>query len=222
MDFYQITLKGMYQVLDRYNEKKYADIISDCIEKWNTKKDTYCFLKEFAQDGRFRKFQFNIIDFDSEEQNFWAQQLFGGLVAMAIKLADSILEKEEVSIEYIKRNFGQPAQVITGTMCTKCGQRQMSQLDIDKYVSLQIIAKKIVQGLENDTLDKNIDEILSFSAPEIKRERESARLRAVNSSIPISHGYSPLPLCLHCGNKQLVTCRFLKSLKENKFVPLKK
>lgn len=222
MEFYEITLKGMQKLLNDCNEKVYADIIADCIAAWQARQDTDCMLKEFATGGRFRTFQFKKEDFSSLEQNFWVQQLFGGLVAMVIQLAGFIRENKTVDIAFIRRNFGRPTDVLTGMKCSSCGQRQVSQLDIDKYISLPIIAKRIADGLENNTLDKEIETIISVSAPEIQRERNNAQLRAANTKLIVSDSRTPMKFCPSCGNQKLEPCRFLKSVKEPIFVPLNK
>ncbi len=219
MEFYEITLKAMKKLLDDCNEKDYADMIKDCLEGWHKRQDTDCFLREFAKGGRFRTFQFKPEDFASGEQNFWVQQLFGGLVAMAIQLAGAIREKRTIDIGFIRKNFGRPSEVINGKKCSDCGKRQISGLDIDKYISLPIIAKRIADGLENNTLDTQIDSIISVSAPEISHERKATELRAANTGLLIV-GENASAFCPACGSKKLVPCRLLKSLKEPVFVPL--
>ena len=222
MELYEITLRGMKKLLDDCTEEAYANIIEECLRKWQGRKDTACLLKEFAEGGRFRTFRFKESDFSSSEQNFWVQQLFGGLVAMVIQLARADAEKQIIDIAYIRRNFGRPSEVLTGTRCTSCGQRQVSGTDIDKYICLPIIAKRIADGLEQGSLDKEIDIIRSVSAPEIKSQRNEAQLRAANTGLLISDSRTPMTFCPSCGGKKLVPCRFLKSVKERVFVPLSK
>lgn len=220
MGFYEITLKGMHKILKDFKEDQYADIVEKCIDQWQKKHDTYCMLQEFADKGRFRTFKFKSQDFSSVEQSFWVQQLFGGLVAMMIQLAQFENQKKNVSIDFIRKNFGISSDVLTGVMCTSCGKRQTSFLDIDKYISLPIIAKRIADGLEKGSLDDEIDSITSVSAPEIERERSNAKLRVANTSIPVFDS-SDTPVCPSCGNKKFTVCKFLKSVKEPVFIPLK-
>lgn len=220
MEFYEITLRGMHKILKDFKEDKYADIVEKCIDLWQKKHDTYCMLQEFADKGRFRTFKFSSENFSSVEQNFWVQQLFGGLVAMMIQLAQFENEKKNISIDFIRKNFGMPTDVLTGIMCTSCGQRQTSLLDIDKYISLPIIAKRIAYGLEKGSLDDEIDAVASVSAPEIERERNNARLRTANTNIPVFDSRNT-PVCPSCGNKKFTVCKFLKSVKEPVFIPLK-
>lgn len=220
MEFYEITLRGMHKILKDFKEDKYADIVEKCIDLWQKKHDTYCMLQEFADKGRFRTFKFSSENFSSVEQNFWVQQLFGGLVAMMIQLAQFENEKKNINIDFIRKNFGMPTDVLTGIMCTSCGQRQTSLLDIDKYISLPIIAKRIAYGLEKGSLDDEIDAVASVSAPEIERERNNARLRTANTNIPVFDSRNT-PVCPSCGNKKFTVCKFLKSVKEPVFIPLK-
>lgn len=219
MEFYEITLNAMKHLLTVCHEEDYAHILGNCLEQWRKKQDTDCFLTEFAKGGRFRTFQFKEADFVSGEQNFWVQQLFGGLVAMAIQLAGAIQENRTVDIGFIRKNFGRASEVITGTMCPECGKRQISGLDIDRYISTPIIAKRIADGLESNTLNEKIDALIDVSAPEIQRERRAAELRAANTGLLMAD--KPMTFCPSCGSKKKpVPCRLLKSLREPVFVPL--
>ena len=219
LEFYEITLRGMHKILRDFKEDQYADIVEKCIGQWQKKHDAYCMLQEFADNGRFRTFKFNADNFSSVEQNFWVQQLFGGLVAMMIQLAQFANQNKNISIDFIRKNFGMPTDVLTGIRCTSCGQRQTSLLDIDKYISLPIIAKRIADGLEKGSLDDEIDMIVNVSAPEIERERSNAKLRTANTNIPVFDSRNT-PVCPSCGNKKFTVCKFLKSVKEPIFIPL--
>lgn len=219
MEFYEITLKGMKKILDDCKEDMYSDIVGECLKKWQSYKDVMCMLKEFSDNGRFRMFRFKPTDFSSSEQAFWTNQLFGGLVAMMIQLGGLILDGKKVGIDFIRGNFGRPSEVLTGYKCTSCGKFMTSGLDIDKYVSLPIIGKRIADGLENGSLDEEIEIIMSLSAPEIEKERNRTKLRCINTNISMSANKPEI--CQSCGSKKIQPCRFLKSLKEPVFVPLK-
>ena len=81
-----------------------------------------------------------------------------------------------------------------------------------------IIAKRIADGLENGSLDEEINIIMSVSAPEIEKERNRAKLRCINTNIIVAEE-KPL-ICQSCGNKKIDLCKFLRSVKAPVFVPL--
>ena len=218
MEFYETTLKGMKKLLSDFNEDKYADIVQNCLEKWQAHKDVECMLSEFSDTGKFRAFKFNPADFSSPEQALWTNQLFGGLVAMMIRLGSLILEGHSVGIDFIRSNFGHSSEILTGFKCTSCGRFYTSSLDIEKFISMPMIAKGITDGLEKKNLDDEIDRIMSMSSPQIEKERNKTKRRCVNTNILISDGRPTF--CTSCGNKKIAPCRFLKSVKEPVFVPL--
>lgn len=218
MEFYEATLKGMKKLLGDFNEDKYAEIVESCLKKWQSDKDVECMLSEFSDTGRFRAFKFRPADFSSPEQALWTNQLFGGLVAMMIRLGGLILEGQSVGIDFIRSNFGHSSEILTGFKCTSCGKFYTSSIDIEKFISMPIIAKGITDGLEKKNLDDEIDRIMSLSSPSMERERGKAKLRCVNTNIIISD--SRLTFCTSCGSKKIEPCRFLKSVKELVYVPL--
>ena len=218
MEFYEITLKGMKKILDDCKEEQYAEIVGKCIAKWQSDRDVRCMLTEFADNGRFRTFRFRSADFSSAEQAFWTNQLFGGLVAMMIQLGRFILDGKTVGIDFIRSNFGRPTDVLTGYQCKSCGKFFTSALDIDKYVSLPVIGKRIADGLENGSLDDEIDIIMSMSAPEIEKERNRTKLRCINTNITVAED-KPV-MCQSCGSKNINPHKFLRSVKAPVFVPL--
>lgn len=222
MEYYEITLNGIYHLLKRMNEKKYADIISDCITKWKKQKDVTCFAQAFLPNGSFVDFQFSKDTFTSEEQRYWVQELMGALTAMAAQLAVFTAQNRKIDIEFIRKNFGRLTEVINGTACTSCSTKGVTLLDIDKYISGKVIAKKIVDGLAIGKMNNKIDEIITLSAPEIRYSRNEARERIANSKIPVSDSYEPTEKCPFCGSSDITQCRFLKSLKQNIFIPLGK
>ena len=218
MQFYETTLRGMKKILDTFHEDKYADIVENCISKWQSDKDVMCMLNEFADNGRFRTFKFKPTDFSSVEQAFWTNQLFGGLVAMMIQLGSFIADGKTVDIDFIRSNFGRSSEVLTGSKCTSCGKLFTSEQNIDQYISLPIIAKRIADGLEKGSLDDETDVILSMSAPEIQKERDKTKIRCINTNISVTED-KPV-ICLSCGNRKISSCKFLKSVKAPVFVPL--
>lgn len=222
MDFYKITLQGMKKFLNDCNKTHYADIIENCINKWDKNQNVDCLINEFSATGAFNSFELNPSDFQDDEKFYWSEQLFSAIVAMAVQLAHFAKEKKNTDINFIRRNFGRPTEIISGTNCSHCGFRQINCADIDKYISSSVIAERIVDGLETNTLNENIDAVVSLSAPEIKRRREQTKARIINSSIPFSQSRTNQTFCLLCGSKDMKECHFLKSLKDFIFVPLNK
>lgn len=220
MKFYEITLEGMKILLSECNQKKYADMIDSFIQEWNFEKKTENFLKAFSGKGAFKYFEFNISDFPSNCEFFWTNKLFGALVAMGTQLAHFINTGTDVNIDFIRSHFRHPTEIIKGTVCTNCGNRQISMLNVDNYISASIIADMVVSGLEHNTLNKNIKEIITLSAPEIKYERERTKIRVLNTPVPFSDEWKTRRFCLLCGGKEIKECKFLKSLKKEVFVPL--
>ena len=106
MKFYETSIKAMEKVLRDTKEDFYADYIKECIQKWESSKDTSYFTKGFSKKGRFENFTFQTTEFSSEENRYWTQQYFGGLVAMAMQLAKFITEGKTIDIGFIKKNFG--------------------------------------------------------------------------------------------------------------------
>lgn len=220
MEFYKITLDGMYKLLDGCNRKPYADIIARCQERWDANKDVSFFLSLFSGTGAFKDFQIELSDVSSDEELFWTRELFSALTAMAVQLARFISSGKSCDIEFMRKYFGHDSQVIYGSVCSRCGSREINAVGIDKYISTPIIAKRVVDGLENGSLNENIELIMNVSAPEIQREREHTKARIANSAIPMSQSRTAPKFCLICGNKEIKECKFLKSLKEFVFIPL--
>lgn len=221
MKFYRTTLEGMQTLLAECGQNKYADIISSYIEKWDTSKNVTEFIKAFSKKGVFENFRFNPDDFPSFCAYDWTNALFGALVAMGMRLANFIRNRETVDIDFIRSHFGHPTEIIEGTMCTKCGGRQINMCDVDKYIHAQIITQKVVDGLEDGNISEYVKQIMTLSAPEIIREREKTKTRILNTPIPFSDEWAPRKFCLLCGGTEMQKCRFLKSVKENVFVPLR-
>lgn len=220
MDFYEISLRGMHKILSEFGEDTHAAIIEKCIREWQEEGTFRTLVREFSENGKFTTFAFDEDDFVSEEQNFWTQNLFGAMVAMAVKLAEFKQDGQDVDIEFIRENFGYPSDFLNGSQCTNCNFRQISAMDIDGYIVRPIIAARIVTGLEIGNMDKCVEEIVNVTAPEIAAERNKALIRAKNSRIPVSSSWEPMQMCIICGSRNIKTCRFLKNLKKLEFVAL--
>lgn len=220
MNFYEITLRAMHKLLTDCGEQEYAACIADCLEQWTSNADMAPLLQAFSKKGKFAHFAFEHTVFPTEERNYWTQQLFGGLTAMAMQLAKFAGEGKSVDIRFIRQHFGYPAEMITGSMCADCQSRQISMADIDRYISMQVISAAIVDGLEAGDLTKATEEIMQVKWKDIKALRDKAQLRALNTNVDVSSGRMPMTVCMKCGGKNIRPCRFLKSVKELVFVPL--
>lgn len=221
MQYFEITLSAMHKLLTDCGEQRYADYLADCLEQWRTGGHTEPFLKGFSQNGVFEHFAFEHTLFASAESNYWTQQLFGGLTAMGMQLARFINEGKSMDIAFIRRYFGHPAELITGTKCENCGATQLGLDDIDRYISVQVISTAIADGLESGDLSRKVEEIMKGTFREITVLRERARLRAANTGVNISSSRTPVTVCMKCGGRNIRPCRFLKSVREMVFVELK-
>ena len=220
MKFYETSIKAMEKVLKDTKEDFYADYISECIQKWESSKDTTYFIKGFSKKGRFENFTFQNTAFPSEESRYWTQQYFGGLVAMAMQLAKFINEGKTIDIDFIKKNFGHQAEVISGSVCSSCGTKQFSMADIDKCVTIPVISGGIIEGLEKEDLTDITEQIMNCTYGRLVKEREQAKERAANTNVSVSSSRTAMTVCTKCGGKNISKCRFLKSLKKNAFVAL--
>ncbi len=220
MKFYEISVRAMEKVLRDCGEDSYADYISECLVKWTASSDTEHFLKAFSKGGKFDKFNFDKVKFESEEKKYWTSQYFGGLVAMAMQLAKFERDGRNVSIDFIKSNFGHQAEVISGSMCGNCKTKYINMADIDRYVTIPVVSGAIIEGLEKGDLIDITEQVMNLSYKRLSKERDEARLRAANTNIDVSSGRTPISICLKCGGKNIGKCRFLKSLKKNSFVAL--
>ena len=105
-------------------------------------------------------------------------------------------------------------------MCSRCGRREATLLDIDQYISKRIISKRIVDGLENGNLSEEIEHVMKLELPELERERRRVRLRLSNTGLPINDRFGRLVSCMGCGSEDIVPSRLLRSNNENIFVLL--
>ncbi len=220
MNYYESSINAIKQVLSSCKETEYAEYIDECIREWDRTRDTDLFVKGFSKNGKFEKFLISNGEFADDEHLFWATQVFGGLVAMAMQLARFIKAGREMPISYMRKNFGHPAEVVSGLRCKNCGAKEINIADIDKYITPSVISRAIIDGFEQDCLEKNVSEILDISSDYIKSERDNAKERALNTGVSVSDNRVPSTICRKCGCKELNKCRFLKSLKKQMFVAL--
>lgn len=221
MDYYSITLNAIRKLLLKVGKDKYADVVSECIEKWETEKDCDMFRREFDKNGRFADFRLDSSNISDPEKGLWTGQLFSALVAMSAQTAFLIGRGKDVDINDMRRTFGAANEIMYASRCSSCGALEATASDLDKYVSKIVIARKVVDGLEACSLDETVDSITELTAPEIQRERRKAKTRLENSRIPYTDAYGRAKSCLKCGSKNIAECKLLKSLNENIFIPLK-
>ena len=222
MDYFEITLRGMRKVLDLCGEDTYRAYIDDCIEGYSAKGDVGLLMKGFSPKGVFADFHFENTVFPTEEKRFWTEQLFGGLVAMSVQLARFKAEHTPFDITFIREHFGHPAEIIEGSVCAGCGLKTITALDIDRYVTMPVIAEAIVEGIDRGDLEARVVQITDLSYPKLKYERDDASVRAINTDISVSSGRTRPTVCLRCGGKNIKTVKFLKSLRKKEFVMLSK
>lgn len=220
MDLYSVTLKGLEKLLSASGKKAEAEVISECIEKWETSGDSDMLRKEFEPTGRLAGFRLDSSNIDDPVKGFWTARMFSALVAMAAQLADFAKRRIEPDMEFIRKNFGTANEIMTAGKCGGCGRFQVTMADIDKYASMTVIAGLVVKGLEKGDLEDAVRSVMELTAPEISRERRRVRIRIENTGLPILDQYSEVSFCPLCGSRKIVEGKLLRSLRDNVFVPL--
>lgn len=222
MDLYTLTLRSLRTLLEEIGQNDYVPIIDECIEKWEKENNCEMLRKEFNAGGRFADFAISSKTAATPEKSFWAAQVFTALLAMNAQLADFRRKGISDDMEFIRKNFGAANEVFYAGRCAVCGHVEAAASDVDKYVSKIVIAKRMVNGMEKGNLEEEVKSLLNLTCPDIERERRKTLLRLDNSSIPHNDKYGRVTVCSKCGHEQIVEGRFLKSLKENIFIPLSK
>lgn len=221
MDLYTLTLKAIRTLLVEIDKTDYVPVVDECIDKWENEKNCDMFRKEFDKNGRFGDFRIDSRAADTPAKGFWAAQVFSALVAMAAQLADFRKKGISDDIGFIRRNFGVGNEFMITGRCSACNYREATASDIDRYVSRIVIAKRIVNGLENENLEDEVKDLVSLTCPDIERERRKTILRLDNSGVPHSDKYGKLISCPECGSTKIIEGKLLKSLRENVFLALK-
>lgn len=219
MDYYANTLHGMQFLLQQCGKDRYANIIGQLLADYTKNNAVDGLAFAFSPGGSMSGLSFDAADFHSEQQLMWIRQLFEALKAMAVQLALFILHRHTVDIDFIRKHFGRFTEVIHASYCSDCHKHYVTSADIDEYISPEIISQKIFDGLEHGNLNENIAAIVEMTAPEIERRRRSVRRRLSNSQVAIVD-HSASSVCLLCGSNHIKSCRLLKSLKKNIFIPL--
>lgn len=222
MDKYILTLSALKILLGGLEKNKYIPVVDECISKYESENDVDMIRREFSGKGRFADFTISSKTAATPEISFWSAQVFTALLALNAQLADYRRKGLSDDMEFIRKNFGASNEVLYAGRCSMCGQAAATASDIDKYVSKIVIAKRLVSGLEKGNLEDEVRSLCDLSCPDIERERRKTILRLDNSSIPHNNEYGKLTVCPKCGCPDIVQARFLKSLKENIFIPLSK
>ena len=221
MEYYSLTLKGIRYLLCSIGMDNYGDVVQECIEKWETEKNSDMFKNEFAPGGRFSDFRMTGKNIPDPEKGLWTAQTFSGLVAMAAQLSEFEKRKIKVNIDFLRKNFGAANEIMITGMCGSCGYRKATMNDIDKYISKMVIAKKVVDGLESGDLNSRIEVLINVSDPEIEKERRRTLVRLENSNVDIDKKYTNMEKCPICGSEDIKQGGLLRSVRENIFVALK-
>ncbi len=222
MDYYFMTLSAIKKLLSDIGMTKYSDVVGECIEKWKNEGDSSAFKKTFDAKGAFENFRIDTRIIPDVEKCFWTANTFSALIAMSAQLAYFHQKGIKPEIDFMRKNFGVANEIMIVSKCADCGRLEATLTDIDRYISKPVIAKRIVDGMENGDLDMQVEVLMSAGAEEIKRERRKAVTRLENSGIPYAESYGTVRNCLKCGKRNITEGRLLKSLKENIFIPLKK
>ncbi len=222
MEMYGMTLNAIKTLLTDIRMTKYADIVDECIDKWESEKNVDMFRLEFDPKGRFSDFRIDGQTLETPEKGFWTAQTFSALLAMNAQLADFQKRGMKPDMNFIRSRFGAANEIMTAALCKDCGHREATAMDIDKYVSKIVIAKRIIKGLESGELDKEVEELINVTSDDIARERRKAKLRLENTGIVYTDVFGRLVSCPKCSGKNIAEGRLLRSLKENVFVPLSK
>ena len=220
MDLFVRTLKGVRALLEEINKKDYIPVVDECIGKWENEKDCDAFRREFLPKGRFGDFRIDSRTAATPAQGFWAAQVFTALVALSAQLADFRKKGISEDIEFIRRNFGAANEIMVTGKCSECGFRAATASDVDRYISKIVIAKRLVNGLENDNIEEEVKSVVNLTCPDIERERRKALLRLDNAGITHREKYGRLTSCPECGSTKIVEGKLLRSLRENVFVAL--
>ena len=220
MDYYSMVLGAIQKLLADIGQKKYSDVVGECLEKWKNDGDCTMFGREFDKRGRFADYRLDSSQISDIEKGFWTGQTLSALIAMSAQISAMHQRGTEIDLEFMRKNFGVDNEIMTVSKCAGCGRLEATGMDIDKYISKIVIAKKIVDGMEKDNLNEQVESIITVTAPEIEKERGKATARLSNSSIAFTEKYVKVKGCLKCGSSKITEGRLLKSIKENVFVPL--
>ena len=81
MDYYSMVLEAIQKLLADIGQKKYSDVVGECIEKWKNDGNCTMFKNEFDSNGRFADFRLDSSNISDIEKGFWVGQVLSALFA---------------------------------------------------------------------------------------------------------------------------------------------
>ncbi len=224
MEFYRQALSGLKKLYEIIDMNEQRNQIEKVLEIENEKKSARVFkeLVEGKANITKREAVIGSNKLITEISKQWIDNLIGALISMIYEFSRAILSGKEhiFTLAFIRKNFGRIVQTINGTECKKCNHRQISLFDVDTFILPSIITSGLVQGLEQETVNDFVENIIYMRVDEIEKQRNIVKETVISSGIPLSHSYNPREYCLMCGGNQIKTCCFLKSVRQNRFIPL--
>lgn len=220
MDYYSLTLGALKKLLEDIDKKSDAAIVEECLDKWQKEQNCTMLGREFSSGGRMADFRIDANSIQDPVKGFWIAQVFTALIAMSAQISASEQRGMKTDLEFMRKNFGAANEVMQASSCGTCAEITATALDLDRYVSKIVIAKKIVDGMEKGDLIGQVEALITADSDDINRERRKARLRLENSKVSIIDGFGNLTACPHCKSRKLTRIKLLRSLKENVFIPL--
>lgn len=224
MEFYRIALRGLKKLYETVEMTEQKEQIERTLATEDEKKSARMFRELVEGKANITKQSVIVgsVPAVTEISKQWIDNLIGALISMAYELSGAILNGNEhiFTLAFIRKNFGRTVQTINGTECENCGHRQISLFDVDSFVLPPVITNGLVQGLEQGSVDFFVEDIIYMRADEIEKRRNLVKEMVVSSGIPLSHSYNPRAYCLMCGGTHIKKCSFLKSVRQNNFIPL--
>ena len=220
MDIYLSALRAIKMLFSDIGKNEAAAVIGGCIAEYEKNDRSNPLKRELSHGGRLYELTIGKEDVPEADKRLWTIETFQALVAICAQTAESAANGFETDIQFLRNNFGRINDIMMIGRCRRCGRREATAADIDKYLSKPIISKRIVDGLENGDLDDEVGHLIHLDLPELDRERRRLRRKLTNSEIPINDGYGILAVCNGCASEDIEQSRLLRHTKENRFVPL--
>lgn len=224
MEFYRVALRGLrklYETVDMTEQKEQIEKVLFIEDE----KKSACLFQELVEGKANITRQATVIGCApavTEISKQWIDNLIGALLSMTYEFSRAIVNGREsaFTMEFVRKNFGRVVQTIDGTMCENCKHRQISLFNVDSFILPSVITNGLVQGLEQGTVEPFVENLIYMRIPEIEKGREAVKEMVVSSGVPLSHSYNSRVYCLMCGGNRIKKCRFLKSARQNNFIPL--
>ena len=215
-----MTLESIRLLLSELGAEEPAAVVGECIAKYDKDGDVDRFRLEFEPKGRFARLRIDSTMVSDLEKGLWAGQLLSALIALSAQLADFHKRNVEPDIAFFRSRFGVANEMMPAVKCEDCGCLMVTSAQVDMYVAKIVLARRLVNAMEQGTMTEEVEALLERRVPDITRERRKALLRVSNSSIPYLETYERAAACDRCGSKKIKLVRLLRSNKENVFIPL--